>query len=155
MESRINFTNIDLFLNSNINLIQRMFAVLENFVIKALLYLKVRFLKIDPSTGEVVDVVILHFPSSVSDFVNDLQSWLERHINFLNSKLDNINQQESGLVLDGIENVLFKISLLENHGGSGQFKLPKILADKTAVVSVQCQKQCFKYAASPYFIIMK
>ena len=88
MESNINLTDISYLLNTNINLIEQMFEVLENFVIKALLYLKVRFLKVDPSTGEVIDRVILHFPSHAADFVNDIQSWLQRHIDFLNSKLD-------------------------------------------------------------------
>ena len=37
--------------------------------------------------------------------------------------------------------------MLQNHvGNGGCFKLSKALLDKKAVINVDCQKQCFKYA---------
>ena len=47
---------------------------------------------------------------------------------------------------DGLENVVLKVSMCENVVGRGKFTLPKDLAKRTAVVNVNCERACFKYA---------
>jgi ssDNA-binding Zn-finger/Zn-ribbon topoisomerase 1 len=87
-----------------------------------------------------------HIPSSPATEVVDYESWINFHIQGLKLNIDKFNERDSGLIFDGIESALFKISLLGNHSGRGSFKLPKNLKNKTAVINVDCESQCFKYA---------
>ena len=123
-----------------------MLARLDRFLLKGMFYLTARFNKVDSSTGEVESTVTIRIASCAADLIGDVNEWVERHATYLVSNLNKFNERDSGLVFDGIEKVDIKINLLENLQGSGCFTLPKALADKKAVINVECQSQCFKYA---------
>ena len=146
MESTEAVSDIGSFLSENLSFIQQMFATLHQFLVKALIYVTVRYNKIDYSTGEVCDVIRLHIPSAQADTVTDIHQWLQSHIQHINTKLEKQNERDSGLIFDGVETVDFKVTLSENSSGQGAFTLPKSLAEKKAVINVQCSSQCFKYA---------
>ena len=123
-----------------------MYGTLENFLIKALLYMKVQFSKINQASGEVLEVVEINFSSKAADAVDNIEEWLQRHINYLNTHLVIFTQRDSGLEFDEIKNIDFKIMLAENRSGVEHFTIPPILKSKQAVVNVDTDKECFKYA---------
>ena len=146
MESSEPIVDIGDFLNGNINLIRRMFEPLDSFRVKALIYMTATYVKVNQSSGEVIDTASFSFISKMADEVISLEDWLRRHVDGLNDKLERFNERDSGWIFVGIDNFQFKITLLENHGGSGTFPLPKDLLSKKAVINVDCESQCFKYA---------
>ena len=139
-------TDIDQWFHQNTNIMEALFRNLDNFRMKALLYLKLRYVKIDHQTGQVTERVEFHIPSSAATEVVNFQDWLNYHVQGLKLSVDKFNERESGLSLEGIESASIKITLLENFSGRGSFKLPKTLFNKKAVINVDCESQCFKYA---------
>ena len=139
-------TNIEQWFHQNTNIIEALFRNIDNFRIKALIYLKVKYVKIDRQTAQVTERVEFHIPSSSATEVVDFQTWLNFHVKGLELNVDKFNERESGLVFESIDSASIKITLLENFSGQGSFKLPKALLDKKAVINVDCESQCFKYA---------
>ena len=132
--------------NDNLIMIEEMFNVLRDFLVKALLYVEVKYAKIDNKTGIVIEERIIQFPSRAADMVIDIDTWLEQHVNVLEGRIENFNERGSGLEYIGIVSGKIKVTLLENYGGNGHFTLPKPLLLKKAVVNVNASTQCFKYA---------
>ena len=132
--------------HQNMNIIEALFNNLNNFRIKALIYLKIKYIKMNHQTGEVVERLEFHIPSSCATEVVDCTSWLSFHIQGLKLNVDKFNERDSDLIFDGIESATFKVSLLSNYSGRSSFKLPPALKSKQAVINVDCQSHCFKYA---------
>ena len=132
--------------HQNFNIIEALFSNFTEFRLKALIYLKIKYIKINHHTGEIVDRLEFYIPSSPATEVVDCDSWLDYHILGLKMNVDKFNERDSDLIFDGIESATFKISLLESYSGRGSFNLPKTLKDKKAVINVDCNSHCFKYA---------
>ena len=139
-------TDFEQWFQENLEMFQALFDSLDNFRLKALIYLKLRYVKIDYQTGQVVERLEFHIPSSSATDVIDCQSWLDFHVQGLKMNVDKFNERDSGLTLEGVESALIKITLLENYCGRGSFTLPQKLKNKMAVINVDCDSQCFKYA---------
>ena len=133
-------------LQQNLSLIEALFNSLSDFRLKALIYLKINYIKVNHRTGEVIGRMDAYIPSFSATDVIDVDLWLEYQIMGLKLHADEFNKRESDLIFDGIESATFKITLLQNYSGRGSFKLPKTLKDKTAVINVDCDTHCFKYA---------
>ena len=117
------------------------------YLVKAMFYVKVCFVRLNASTGEVVREMSAFVPSGLSDEVYNVADWLEAHVHRLSNTLNKFtNNEGSGWQITGLEHVLLKVSLRENAAGKGVFKLPEVLAKKKAVVNVQTESACFKYA---------
>ena len=127
-------------------IIEALFNNLNNFRLKALIYLNVNYIKMDHRTGQVLERRLIAHPSSSATEVVDCNSWLSQHIDGLKLAIDKFCERDSDLIFDGVEFADFKVTLLENHSGQGSFKLPSKLKTKSAVVNVDCESHCFKYA---------
>ena len=139
-------SDVGTFLWSNIGVISQMHASLNNFLVKALLYTRVQYIKINHPTGQVIETVEIIFPSKAADDMTDLEEWLQRHINCINQSIDMFNQRDSGLEFDKVLDFDFKVMLAENRKGMGHFTLPQNLKNKNAVINVESKTHCFKYA---------
>ena len=113
---------------------------------KALIYLNVNYVKMDHQTGQVIERRLIAHPSSTATEVVDCDSWLSHHIDGLKLAIEKFCEKDSDLIFDGVEFADIKITLLENYSGQGSFKLPPILIKKHAVINVDCNSHCFKYA---------
>lgn len=136
--------NFSEWFHQNETLVQALFNNLNNFRMKALIYLKMKYVKLNHHTGEVTERLEFHIPSSSATDVTD--TWLSYHVQGLKINVDKFNEKDSDLIFDGVESATIKITLLENYGGRGSFKLPSVLKNKMAVINVDCESQCFKYA---------
>ena len=127
-------------------IIEALFNNLNNFRLKALIYLNVNYVKLDHQTGEVLERRLIAHPSSSATEVVDCDAWLSQHIDGLKSMIEKFCEKDSDLIFDGVEFADIKVTLLENHSGEGSFKLPPSLKNKSAVINVDCESHCFKYA---------
>ena len=127
-------------------IVEALFNNLNQFRMKALIYLKIKYIKMDHHTGQVTERLEFHIPSSCATEVVDCDSWLNDHIQGLKLNIDKFNEKDSDLIFDGVVDATLKITLLESHSGCGSFKLPPKLKKKQAVINVDCESHCFKYA---------
>ena len=146
MESTNAIIDIKQFVDENRAVIDSMMQTLNEFLLKGLKYVHVTYNKVDRTTDEVVQIINTHFPSAPADEIFDLDKWMKRHVDYLNMKIDEFNDNDSDLIFSSIQSLTFKMNLTSNHGGSGKFVLPKTLLEKKAVVNVDCETECFKYA---------
>ena len=130
----------------NLVIIEQMFEVLQDFLVKALIYINVKYHKIDHKTGAVIEERMIQLPSRAAEMVIDVNTWLVHHATLLEAQIESFNERDSDLEYVGIESGKIKVTLLENHGGRGHFTLPKELLTKKAVINVDTPIQCFKYA---------
>ena len=94
----------------------------------------------------MIETVEILFPSKAADNMNEFDDWLQRHIQCLTRSIESFNQRDSGLEFDRILDADIKVSIAKNRAGRGHFNLPKTLMSKKAVVNVDTDKECFKYA---------
>ena len=148
MTSNVNIVDIPIWLRSHIGLIDACLTPLMRvFVVKAMMYARVRFVRVNAETGDVVQEMQAFLPSGQSEHVVDLTDWFESHVCHLSNTLYKFTSHEgSEWQIDGLEFVLLKVSLCENAAGMGVFKIPDALKVKKAVVNVDCERACFKYA---------
>ena len=117
------------------------------FVVKAMMYVHVKFVRICPTTGDVLARRDAALPSGTSEHVVDLHEWYDSHITqFCNTLEKYTNVEGSDWMVDCLNFVQLKVSLRENVAGRGAFVLPAKLKYKTAVINVECERACFKYA---------
>ena len=138
--------DIDSFFWSSFDLLRQMHATLQSFLIKALLYLRVQYIKVNQATGQVIETVVIHFPSKAADDMTHLETWLQRHLACLLQQIEAFHQRDSGLEFDKVLDADIKVLLAENRAGRGHFTLPPALKSKKAVVNVDTETDCFKYA---------
>ena len=74
-----------------------MFDVFQDFLVKALIYVDVKYHKIDHATGRIIDERIISFPSRAANIVIDVPSWLEQHVTTLNARIETFNERDSDL----------------------------------------------------------
>ena len=143
-----NVTNIRVWLNERHELVSSCFLPLMNvFLVRAMMYARVRLVQIDAETGLVVDRRVASFPSLSTEHVVDFSEWYERHVGRMMRNIEKYTSVEgSNWSIEGLDDVLIKISLSENVVGRGVFKLPANLKKRMAVVNVDCDHSCFKYA---------
>ena len=146
MESSDPIPDLESLLIHNSEMIETMFDMFQDFLIKALIYVDVKYHKIDHATGRIIDERIISFPSRAADIVVDVSSWLEQHVTTLNARIETFNERDSDLQFVGIVMGKIKVTLLQNFGGSGLFPLPKSLLAKKAIINVDTPTECFKYA---------
>ena len=146
MESNERYFDVEKYFFDNIDLLEQMFHVVDDFIVKGLIYATGIYHKIDSKTNEIIDVRENYFISSAATPVDDVSMWLHHHVAGLKERMDAFNERDSGLVFGGICHADIKITLIENYSGQGVFTLPPALKSKTAVINVDTDTQCFKYA---------
>ena len=140
-------SDIPLWLRSQFPLLESAFSpLLRQFVVRGMFYVRVEFVRVNPETGLVVERMNTYIPSNTSRQIVDLREWLEDNIERFQRTLEKFTTGGSAWVVEGVDHVLFKLNLGLNYSGRGIFKLPQKLMKKQAVVNVQCERSCFKYA---------
>lgn len=140
--------DIPVWMRAQFGIVQRCLSrLMQVFVVRAMMYVCVNFVQLDPATGEVVRRSERFIPSRRSEHVVDLFDWYENHIDRIACTLNKcLNTEGSDWQLEGLKFVLLKVSLSENLKGCGSFKLPTKLNKMHAVVNVNCEESCFLYA---------
>ena len=138
--------DVECWLNAEKGAVKSVHEKLNEFLVKGRLVLKAWFVKRNPATFEVLRRELFYLSSLPADMVHDFQHWYNRHTAGIIKNLENFQKRDSALELDGIEALEIKFSLLTNLSGRAFFKLPEQLKNKQAVVNVNCNKDCFKYA---------
>ena len=122
--------------------------LLRQFAVRSMFYVKVKFVRVNPENGALMDRMSCFIPSAHSSLIVDLNEWFESHTQSFLSTLNKFSNHDnaSSWQYDGIDFVLFKFSLSLNYGGRGTFKLPTSLLNTKSVINVDCKSACFKYA---------
>ena len=119
--------------------------LMRQFAVRSMFYTKIKFFRIDPQNGNVVDRMSCYIPSASSSLIVDFNECYESHIQSFICTFNKI-EDSSAWQYEDVDFVIFKFSLSLNYGGRGTFKLPETLKKLQAVVNVDCDTQCFKYA---------
>ena len=127
-------------------LIRQLFDAMENFVVKGRLVLRAWFIKVNQATGEVLRRELFYLSSQPASHIYDFEQWFHHHVSGIVKNLHAFNNRDSDLEFDGVEALDIKFSLTKNLTGHSYFKLPDDLKNKTAVVNVNAEEACFKYA---------
>lgn len=92
--------------------------------------------------------IYIYSENSIIDTETDLQQlFLEKVVNYLMPKVDDVIMQGSGFTLSSINELAVQVNQFDPLRGSSYIKLPKFLADKRAIVNVNNDdKMCFKWA---------
>ena len=57
-----------------------LYPLMRTFVVKAMMYVGVRFLQLDAETGAVKNERVVHIPSGASERVMNVGEWLDKHV---------------------------------------------------------------------------
>ena len=126
--------------------VREVFDQFAEFLVRGRLVLRGHFIRRDPATFEVLQRDLLYVSSLPANFVHDFHHWYEQHILGIINNLESLTKRSSNLELEGIEALEIKFNLLPNLSGRGYFQLPDKLNRKKAVINVNTNKDCFKYA---------
>ena len=148
LTSDVAVTDIPLWLRAQEPLLEQAFSpLIRQFVVRAMFYVRVNFIKFDYESGAVVDRMSSYLPSQNSSQIVDLNEWYESHIRSFHATLNKFTASDgSAWVVENVEHVIFKVTLSPNLNGCGKFNLPKSLEKLKAVINVECPSSCFKYA---------
>ena len=140
--------NIPAWLMAQYDLIgQCLSPLLRAFVVRAMMYVGVYFVRVDVQTGEIAERMMRYIPSRPTEHVVELSAWLADHVNQIASTLAQWEASEgSDWQVECLNHVMLKVTLSENVAGRGTFQLPAKLKKMHAVVNVNCERACFKYA---------
>ena len=117
------------------------------FLVRAMFYTRIRFMSMDPVSGVVVTTRDVYLPSGPTSHTVDLNEGFESHVERFSITIEKyIIVEGSAWEVNGLEHVLLKVSLSENFVGCGVSKLPAKLRKMCAVINVDCEHACFKYA---------
>ena len=72
--------DVEPFVWDHVDLIRQMHGSFSQLLVKALMYLRVQYVKVNQANGEIVDVIEINFPSKAADDMADLEDWLQRHL---------------------------------------------------------------------------
>lgn len=127
------------------DLFSNLFTTLSSsYVIRARMIARGRFFKMDEA-GRIIEEVYLYYPSYEQELIT--AEWYEKHSRRIINALETMNHNSSNLTFDCIERVYLKLTMSDNINGQGVFALPPKLAQKKgAIVNVNSQSKCFKYA---------
>ena len=133
---------------SQFPLIDRCFAPLvRQYAVRAMFFVKLMFVRVCPETGAVVERMSCFMPSASASHIVNLREWYESHIAGFQTTFNKfLNREGSEWQYDNVDFVLFKTNLSLSYSGRGIFKLPTNLSRKQAVINVNCDSACFKYA---------
>ena len=106
--------------------------------------LRVWFIK--QKNGEVVRREKFYISSLASSHIHDFNEWYDQHSKAIIINLSNLSKKDSDLQFDGVDALLINTNLRENLTGRSFFRLPTTLATKHAVINVQTNDSCLKYA---------
>ena len=140
--------NVPNWLLSQFPLLEECFApLLRQFVVRAMFYVKLKLVRVCPQTGAVVERMSCFMPSASASHIVDLQEWYESHIGGFQTTFNKfLTKDGSEWQFDDVDYVLFATNLSFSFSGRGGFQLPSALAKKHAVINVDCDFACFKYA---------
>ena len=127
-------------------LVRRVFERLSEFSVKGRMVLKAWFVKVNHVTSEVLRHELIHMSPLPTVTIHDFQQWYKRYCLAIINTFENFTKQDSDLEFDGIEGLDIKFSLIKNMSGRGFFQLPEALNRMKAVINIDTQKDCFKYA---------
>ena len=134
-------------LENNREIISQLFHRLSSsFILSARMVIKCKFLKLTTNDIEMATGDNIYISSLAADEVEDFIAWWERHLLAIKTNFNNFQGIGSNLIFVGIEHAYIKINLSENLNGEGKFKLPQKLLSMQAVINVDCDTACFKYA---------
>ena len=141
-------TNIRPWMNAQCELIRTCFLPLMNvFMMRSMFYLRVKLMRVDPVTGVVVESRVICCPSLATEVIVHFEEWFARNVKRAVDNLEKFTSVEgSDWLIECVEDVLFKVSLMDSKSGRGVFELPEKLRKMRAVVNVDCEHSCFKYA---------
>ena len=121
--------------------------LMRTFVVRAMMYVVASFVRVDAASGDVVARTERHIPSRRTETVVDVHEWYEAHVSQIACTMNKfMNVEGSEWQLEGLSFVLLKVTLSEDGAGRGVFQLPEKLRGMRAVVNVDCDRACFKYA---------
>ena len=148
--SREACSDVRQFFQMSADLIRNLIRTLSPaYLLQGRMVARVRFFQLNDA-GEREEEVFLYFPSLPQSYVSaedDGDSWYTSHSNRIIQVLDTVLHQSSNLEFDCIERVYLKFLLHDNADGQGRFALPPKLAKKRqAIVNVDADRECFKYA---------
>ena len=148
LESNSNEPVLDamLWLTNEELLVQRLYDVMDDYVVKGRMVLRVWFVKRNPTTGEVLRRQLFYISSSKSSQIYNFHDWYHYHIQSMGRNLHSFNNLDSNLEFDGVEALDIQFSLTKNLSGQSYFKLPEKLRRMQAVINVDAPTACFKYA---------
>ena len=127
-------------------LVRRVFDRFDEFCVRGRMVLRAQFAKRNAATGELLRREILYVSSLSANFVHNFHDWYSSHISAILNNLESLTNRDSDLELDGIEALVLKFTLLPNLSGRGFFQLPDKLKRMKAVINVNVDKDCLKYA---------
>ncbi|MEL7306377.1 MAG: endonuclease domain-containing protein [Pseudomonadota bacterium] len=127
-------------------LVRQLYDVMTDYVVKGRLVLKVWFTKCNPATGQVLRRDIFHLSSQRAEHILDFQQWYDSHVSAIIRNLEAFHNMDSDLTLDRIEALDIKFSLTKDMNARGFFELPGTLKRMQAVINVDTDEACFKYA---------
>ena len=127
-------------------LVRCVYDEMDEYLVKGRLVLKAWFVKRNPATSEVLRREMYYLSSLPADFIHSFHQWYTRHILGIINHLESFTKRDSDLEFDGVEALDIKLNLLTNLSGRGFFQLPDKLKHMKAVVNVNVERDCFKYA---------
>ena len=127
-------------------LVKYLFDKMKDFLVRGRMVLKAWFVKRNNATFEVMRREIVYLSSLPANLVHDFHHWYNSHVIGIIKNLENFCKQDSDLDFDGVESLAINLNLLPNLSGRAFFQLPDKLKRIKAVVNVDSDKNCFKYA---------
>ena len=144
--SEENVTDVERWLTNEVHAVEELLERMKEFLVKGRLVLKAWYVKRNPATFEVLRRELFYLSSLPADFVHNFQHWYNRHTRGIIKNLETFAERDSDLQFESIEALDIKLNLLTNLSGRSFFKLPEKLNNMKAVVNVDCEDSCFKYA---------
>jgi len=138
--------DVERWLTAEEALVRRVYDELDAYVVRGRMVLKAWFARTNPATGEVLRRELIYLSSLPASYIHDFPQWYRQHIVGIINNLETFNKNDSGLEFDGIEGLDLKFNLLPKLSGRGKFTLPTKLQRMQAVINVNVNDSCFKYA---------
>ena len=127
-------------------------ALLEKFdasYVKGRLLLLAWFVKREIVNNEmkVVRREKIYISSYSCEHITDKKSWYLRHVEGICKNLDIFHNLDSDLEFDGVDRLLIKLNIVtRNLDAQSAFKLSPELIKRRAVINVNSEEACFKFA---------
>jgi hypothetical protein len=144
-----NVADAEQWLHAEEVLVRRLFDQMDEYLVRGRLMLRAWFIKRNHVTGEVLYRDMVYLSSLSANFIHDFHNWYQEHVRGIIRNLENFTRHDSDLEFDCVDALDIKFNLLTNLSGRAVFNLPPKLKRMQAVINVQTEKDCFKYALLP------
>ena len=122
----------------------------DGFIVRARFVASIWFVRpIDGESGEDgsgMERRLFFFTSGPASYLQIFDEWYAHSVATLLASIEAFNRLGSNWTLDRIERVELKLNLVEDRSGSGHYTLPAKLRPMQAVINVDAEGECFKYA---------